>query len=291
MLLTLLVSGLATGSIYALVGIGLVQIFKAARVKNFAQGDMFMLGAFLSFTLHVLLGFPYLAALLVATIGTTVLGLLTERVAYRPISKSSIISLMMSTVASGFILRGFARVIWGGKGDFLTFPPILGSEPISLGNVVISSQHLVLLGASLITMGIFGAIFKYTEIGKMMRAAADNKRAAQLVGIEIGKISAITWALAGCLGGVAGVLMAPIRLIYPDMGLHILLRALAAVTVGGFDSVLGAVVGGMLVGILENLVSGYISSQLMDVSAFVIIVLVLLVRPYGLFGTPEIRKV
>jgi branched-chain amino acid transport system permease protein len=287
----LLITGLSNGSLYALVGLGLVVVYKATAVVNFAHGEVFMLGGFFAYTFHVMLGLPYFVALLLALLGSLLVGMLIERCAYRPLIRSSIISLVLASVGFSFILKGTARYLWGGKGDFIPFPPVFTYEPIVIGNLLLTPQSLVTLAGSLIIMGLFAVFFRLTKIGKMMQATAENQRAASLVGIRIERVFAIIWGVGAMVGAAAGVLMAPLTLLYPDMGGLLLIRSLAAAVLGGFGSLPGAVVGGLLVGLIENLSAGYIATSLQDIAPFVVIILVLTIRPTGLFGTSEITKV
>lgn len=287
----LLVTGLSNGSLYALVGLGLVVIYKATAVVNFAHGEVFMLGGFLAYTFHVLLGLPYFLALVLALLGSLLVGMLTERCAYRPLMRSSIVSMVLASVGFSFILRGTARYFWGGKGDFIPFPPVFTYEPIMLGELLLTPQSLVTLAGSLVIMGLFAAFFRLTKMGKMMQATAENQRAAALVGIRIARVFAIIWGVGAVVGAAAGVLMAPLTLLYPDMGGMLLIRSFAAAVLGGFGSLPGAVVGGFVVGLVENLAAGYIATSLQDIAPFVVIILVLILRPTGLFGTANITKV
>lgn len=289
MLVVLLVTGLANGSLYALVALGLVVIYKATTVVNFAQGEAVMLGGFLAFTL-LSAGFPYPAALILAVLLSLAIGMLTERIAYRPLSRASVSSLVLACVAFSFILKGSARVVWGGLGDYLALPPVFSLAPIRVGRFLLSSQHLIILAATLAIMAAFAAGFKWTKLGQMMQATADNQRAAALVGIRVERVLSLTWALGAGLGGAAGVLLAPLALLYPDMGTGLLVKAFAAAVLGGFGSLVGAAVGGLAIGLIENLAGAYVHTSLLDVSAMLVIPLVLLVRPTGLFGSPAIRK-
>jgi branched-chain amino acid transport system permease protein len=280
----LVASGLANGAVYALVAVGLVVVYKSTSVVNFAHGEGFMLGGFLAWTLYVGLGLPYAIATVAAVIGAALIGVITERVAFRPLIRSSIVSLVLATTGLSFVLRGVARYLWGGRGSDTPFPPVFGIEPVQIGDVVLSSQHLIVVAGALVAMLLFLAFFRYTKTGKMMRATADNQRAAALVGVRVERISSITWALGAAMGGVAAVLAAPLTLLYPDMGGPLLIRAFAAALLGGLGSLAGAVVGGLSLGLIENLAGGYIDGSLTDVAPFVLIILVLMIRPRGLFG-------
>ncbi len=292
----LLVSGITTGSLYALVAMGLVVVHKATGVVNFAHGELFMLGGFFAYTLHVLAKVPYIPALLLAVAGALAVGVLTERIAYRPLMRAPAVSLVLAAVGFSFVLKGAAREIWGGRGDYLPFPPLVRADPITfglgpLGDVLIIPQQLVVLVAALACMAVFTAFFNGTRAGKILQATAENAKAASLVGIRIQRVYAFTWGLGAAIAGAAAALMAPLTLIYPDVGAVLLVKAFASAVLGGFGSLPGAVLGGFSVGIIENLAGGYIHTSFQEVSAFVVIMVVLIVRPTGLLGPRGIRRI
>ena len=287
----LLVSGITTGSLYALVAMGLVVVYKATGVVNFAHGELFMLGGFFAYTLHVLTKVPYVPALVLAVLGALVVGVLTERVAYRPLMRAPAVSLVLAAVGFSFILKGAAREIWGGRGDYIPFPPLVRAEPIAFGDVLIVPQQLVVLGAALVCMTLFTLFFNGTRAGKILQATAENAKAASLVGIRIERVYAFTWGVGAAVAGAAAALMAPLTLIYPDVGAVLLVKAFAAAVLGGFGSLPGAVLGGFSVGVIENLAGGYIHTSFQEVSAFVVIMVVLIVRPTGLLGARDIRRI
>lgn len=291
MLLNLLASGLANGGIYALVAMGLVVVYKATTVVNFAHGEGYMLAGFFAYTLLAGLGLPYLAALVLAVAGAALVGVATERLAFRPLVRASVVSLVLATTGFSFVLKGVARYLWGGKGTDTPFPPVVTWAPLQIGELVVAPQHMIVLGGVLLSMLGFVAFFRLSRLGLMMRATAENQRAAALVGIRIERISSITWAVGLALGGVAAVLAAPLTLLYPDMGGPLLTKAFAAALLGGLGSLVGAVLGGLSLGVIETLAAGYIDSSLTDVAPFVLIIVVLLIRPTGLLGPRVVVKV
>lgn len=291
MLGNLLVSGLANGGIYALVAMGLVVVYKASAVVNFAHGEGFMLAGLIAYTLYVIAGVPYAVALVGAVAGACVLGMLTERIAFRPLLRASVVSLVLATTGLSFLLKGVARQIWGGRGSDLAFPPVFAFQPLLVGDLVLTAQSLVVMAGAVATMVAFLLFFRYTLLGKMMRATAENQRAAALCGIRVERISAVTWGVGVALGGVAAVLAAPLTLLYPDMGGPLLIRAFTAALLGGMGSLSGAVLGGLSLGVIENLAGGYVDTSLSEVAPFVLIILVLVARPQGFFGRPEVVKV
>ena len=189
------------------------------------------------------------------------------------------------------MIKGVVRISYGARGDFVAYPPIFSFEPLIIQGVFIQRQHLVLGGVAVVCMILFGLFFALTRHGKMMQAVSEDRDAAALVGINVRLVFLWIWALGSLLGGLAGVLMAPIILVYPDMGLSILVKSFAAAVLGGFDSLAGAVVGGLLMGIFEQMLSGYAGTMFQDIAGFSVIILVLLIRPSGLFGSKEQTRV
>lgn len=288
----LLATGMTTGALYALVALGIVVIFKATNVVNFAHGEMFMLGGFLAYTFHIMLGLPYIISLVLAVAGTFVLGILIDRIAFRPLmTRQSLVSVLLAMVAISFILKGVARELWGGKGDYLPFPPIVSPQPIMFGNIMIMSQQLVVFFAAIAIMIIFGLFFTYTRIGKFMQATADNAKAAKLVGLKIDRIYMYTFGIGSAVAGAAAVLMAPLTLLYPDIGFVLFIKGFAAATLGGLTSIPGAIIGGLAIGIIEQMAAGYVYTGLQDVAAFVVIMVVLIFIPNGILGQSGVRKV
>ncbi|MGE0845394.1 MAG: branched-chain amino acid ABC transporter permease [Flavobacteriaceae bacterium] len=287
---TLIVAGLATGSLYALVALGLVLIYKTQDVVNFAHGEILMVGAFIGYTAYEILDLPYALAFLVSVVLGGVLGAIIERTAFRRLAHHHHITLAMVTVGLSFALRGSARVPFGM--DIYTLPPIFsGTAPIRMGNTIISPHSLVTLAiTAAITVGLF-MMFAWTKIGKQMRATQQNIIGAAIVGINTGKIFSYTWALSAAIGAAAGMLAAPVSLLYPDMGAGFLLKGFAAAVLGGFESVVGAIVGGLLVGLIEILFGAYVSTAFQHISAFVIIIVVMFFRPHGLFGHKPVHRV
>lgn len=287
----LLLSGVTTGALYALVALGIVVVNKATGVINFAHGELFMFSGFVAWMLHVQMGVDYPVALLLAVATGFALGAATDRIAFRPLMKADIISLVLATVGIAFVLRGLARVIWGGKGDYLSFPPITSPEPIMIGSFMVIPQQLAVLAGAIAVMGVFAAFFRLTRAGRMMQATADNAKAATLVGIRTERIYTLSFGTGAAIAAAAAVLMAPLTLLYPDMGFSFFIKGFAAAVLGGLTSLPGAVVGGLSIGIVEALAGGYIHSSFIEVSAFVVIMIVLVFRPTGLLGYGALRRV
>lgn len=287
----LMATGITTGAFYALVALGIVIVYKSTSVVNLAHGELFMMGGFFAYTAHVMFGMPYIPALLLAVAGAFAMGLLTDRIAYRPVLKHGLASVLLATIGVSFILKGIGRYVWGGKGDYLAFPPVVSPEPIQLGGIMVMSQQLVVLAAAVLVMVGFAVFFKRTRIGKWMQATASNPKAARLCGLRIDRIYMYTFAVSAAVAGAAAVLMAPLTLLYPDIGFVLFIKGFAAAALGGLTSIPGALVGGFLVGIFEQLAAGYLHTSFQDVAAFLVIMFALVFLPTGLFGARRARKV
>ena len=289
MLLQLILSGLAQGSIYALVALGMTVVFRATGIVNFAHGEFFMLGAFAVYVLVQIAGLPFAAAAPIAIVLLFFTGKLVERLLVRSIALSPHIILAMMTVAVSYLFRGLTRVLWGR--EVLPMPPVFSMPPLQFGDLIVTPQDLIIGGITLLLVAAFFVFFHHTKYGRIAQAASAAPRGATLVGINVDRFSGNMWGVAAALGAVAGILVAPITLLYPDMGAQVLIRAFAAMTLGGFGNLGGAVLGGLLMGVLEQLAGGYVSSALIDIFAYIVIIAVLLVRPQGLLGRAELQRV
>jgi branched-chain amino acid transport system permease protein len=284
-------SGVTTGALYALIALGFVVVNKATGTINFAQGEFFMFAGFVAWMLHVQLGIDYLLTFVLAVAFGFLLGCLTDRIAFRPIAKSDVVSLVLATVGIAFVLKGVARLIWGGKADYLSFPPITSPNPIMIGNVMVIPQQLAVLAGTAIILVAFTAFFRLTRAGKMMQATADNAKAATLVGIRTESVYTLAFGTGAAIAAAAAVLTAPLTLLYPDIGFAFFVKGFAAAVLGGLTSLPGAVLGGLLIGVIESMAGGYIHSSVMELSAFVVIMIVLVLRPSGLLGLQQARSV
>ncbi len=288
----LVATGISTGALYALVALGIVVIYKATEVVNFAHGEMFMLGGFFAFTFHVMLGWPYLPSFALAVALAFAVGVAVDRIAFRPLmQRRTLVSVLLVMIGLSFVLKGVARWIWGGKGDYLTFPPLISPEPLSFAGIMVMSQQLVVLGAACAVMIVFALFFKLTRAGRFMQATADNPKAAKLVGLRTDRVYMYTFGVGSAVAAAAAVLMAPLTLLYPDIGFMLFVKAFAAAVLGGLTSIPGAVVGGFLIGIIEQLAAGYLHTAMQEVAAFIVIMIVMIFIPTGLFGLGRIRKV
>ncbi len=297
--LQLIVSGLAMGSIYALVALGFILIYNAVGVVNFAQGDFVMLPSFvaLSFILPAVTVFGTIVhwQLPPAIVYPLVLvlmagfGLLFNRIAYYPLRDRGWLPVVISTIGVSIFLRNFAQLTWGSQPQ--VFPSIFKVDALSVGGLHFRSQDLLILGVTALLIAIQFVLFERTMLGKQMRATAQDRATAQLLGIRVDRIVAITFIYSVLLGTVAGLLVSPIFTVTKEMGGLISLKAFAAAIVGGFGSIPGAIIGGLLIGVVEALGGFYISPAYTDAIAFVILIAVLLIRPSGLFGERVSEKV
>jgi branched-chain amino acid transport system permease protein len=267
-----------------------VLVYRATTHINFAHGELFMMGGFFAFSLITYVHLPYFIALIITIPLTFLLGVISDRVVYRPLMRAPGLTLVLATVGFSYLLKGVGRFFWGGKGEYLSIPAIVDPAPIFLGKIPILPQQIIVLGAAIALIAGFGVFFRYTTAGKMMEATAQNTTAAYLVGIRVKDVYTLTWGASAALAGAAAVLMAPLTLLTPDMGLNLLLKAFAATILGGLGSMPGALIGGFIVGISESLAGGYIDTAFQEVSSFIVIIIVLVLRPTGLFGARAVRR-
>jgi branched-chain amino acid transport system permease protein len=289
MLLQTIVSGFTIGCIYGLAALGLVLIYKTTDVVNFAQGEMAMFTTFISYILLSKYGFPYYTTFGLSLLFAVVLGIVVHQIIMRPVQKAPMLNQIVLTLALYMFLRGIAGIIWGHIP--VGYPEAVPGEPYQFGQVFIKPNELFVIGVSVFLMIVFYMLFQYTKIGLAMRAAAQDVGTAQLMGVKVLGIFTCTWAIGSLLGGVAGMLIAPITFLDPNMMQEISILAFAAAVLGGFVSLPGAVVGGLFIGIFENLVATYISTELKTPLVFLLIIFILYVRPNGLFGVEYARKV
>ncbi len=276
-------SGLSSGAIYALIALGFGVVENATGIVNFAQGDFLVLGAFLAFSLLVSWHCPYPLAFLLVVFLTGLVGLALERLVLARARSREILILVFITVGASIFLRGVIKEIWGKRP--LALPPLFGEEPLHFLGVVIDPQSIGILAVAFLTFLLLHFFFRYTLWGKAMRAVAVDPETAALMGIPVSWVVAASFALAGALGGLAGVLIAPVSPLSFDSGVVIGLKGFAAAVLGGYGHFGGAMVGGLLLGLLESLSAYFVSSAYKNVLAFAVLVLVLLFRPEGLFGS------
>jgi len=283
------VSGLSAGCLYALAALGLVLIYRTMDIVNFAHGEMAMVSTFMAHTLLVRLGLSYIPAALGAIIFAFIFGMAVERIFLRPIQGGPLISLMIMTLGLFMVFNGAAGWVWGF--DPVSFPRAVSGRPIWLGDLIITRDSILVLAVTIAMALALYVVLRFTMAGIAIRATSQNSRAARLMGVPVPKVYALTWGISAVLGAVAGILIAPTTFLSPSMMAEVQIKASTAAVLGGFSSLPGAVVGGLLLGVLENLVAGYISTELKSTFAFALIVVVLFIRPSGLLGTPPKRKV
>ncbi len=285
----LLVSGLALGSVYALLGLALVLIHKATDVVNFAQGEMAMFMTFVAFMLLDRYALPLPLVFVLAPLLGAILGGVTERLVMRPIANGPPVNAIITTIGLWIVFNNLAGWIWGY--DPYRFPSLFSNEAIEFAGARISPNSLGVIAVSLAVMTALYFFFEYTRSGTAMRAASMNRRAAQLMGVNVARVGLIAWAFAAGLGAICGMLVAPALFLDFEMMAAVLLKAFAGAIIGGFNSMPGAVLGCLLVGVAETFFGGYVSSAFKDAFAFLAIVAVLMFRPTGLFGRSGVQKV
>ena len=282
------ISGITLGSLYALVGIGFVIIYKATGVVNFAQGEMMMLGAIFALFFHVDAGWSYIYCVAAAVLLAVLIGILLEIIIYRPLFNAPETTIILATVAVAQIMRAGVRVCRGQ--EVSRFPPLFPVTPITVSGVTVTPLAIgITVIALLLVLGL-GLFFARTWLGKGMKATSENHVAASIVGINVPLNYTLIWGLSSGLAAVAGILLAPLIIITPDMG-TIGIKGFIGAILGGFQSIPGAVFGGILLGVIENLGGVYLSGSMKDVIAFAVLVMVLTVKPNGLFGKSLWRKV
>jgi branched-chain amino acid transport system permease protein len=291
-LLQLLVSGVVTGGIYALIAIGFVVVYKATGVINFATGELMMLGAFFAWTAMISAQAPFVAAVFVAAVGAAAVGAIVERVVLRPLMGQRAISVIMVTIGLSSIFKGLAQIVW--SGEYRSYPPIFPRKPIELGPVLLPSRQAYPFLIALAAIAAIALLFRLTRTGTAMRATAGDQATAFAMGIDIRRMFSYSWMLAAVTAALAGIVIGTIGGISPQLG-AVGLKIFPVVILGGLDSVVGALVGGIVMGVLENLAGGYIDPLIpgggvKDVVPFVALVLILMIRPYGLFGTRDIER-
>lgn len=291
--LQLVLNGLVIGSIYALVALGFVIIYKSSSILNFAQGEFLMLGAYVCVALVAGHRLPLWAALLIAVAFFAVMGVLLERVLLRRMIGEPIISVIMLTLGLASIVKAVVQGIWGV--ETLPYPRIFPSDPVRVGPLPVSQGYLWSMASVAVLLVVLSAFFKYTRAGIAMRATAFSQQVALSMGISVKHIFALTWSIAAVVSAIGGVLLGGIRGGVDGAFALFGLKVIPVVILGGLDSVLGAIVGGLVMGILENLSGGYLDpvfgGGVKEVAPFIALVAILAVKPYGLFGKVKIERV
>jgi branched-chain amino acid transport system permease protein len=281
-----LVNGLTLGSTYALIALGLTLVFGVLLIPNFAHGELYMLGAFSTYAL-VGAGVNFWLAVVIATVIVIALGIVLDRLVFQPLDHSSSLSLMIAALAASIILQQTATIIWGSE-PRTTPSPIPGV--LRMAGFSIAYFQIFVIALTLAAWGGVWLVLNRSRLGLAIRAVAQNKGAAQLMGIELRDVRLATFAIGALLGGLGGAILSANFPVYPTMGINPVLKAFVVLVLGGIGNLWGAILGGLLLGIVEVMVAGYISSQLQDVGTFLILVLVLLLRPQGLFGRVVLER-
>ena len=282
-------SGLSTGAIYGLIGIGFSIIYNSTGIINFAQGEFVMLGGMLTLFFLSVLKLPIWVAMPCAVLVSALGGMLFERLAIRPLRQPTPINLVIITIGGSILIRGLSMLLWGK--DTHSLPPFSGDDPIAIGGATILPQHLWILAITMVIIAANKFFFYHTISGKAMRACSYNRRAAGLVGIDVRRMVLLSFIISSAMGAVAGIIVAPLTMTAYDVGVMLGLKGFCAAIMGGMGSGLGTVLGGLILGTLESLGAGLISSGYKDAIAFFILLLILFLRPQGLFKKGETERV
>ena len=284
----LIVGGVAQGCVYGLIALGFVLIYKATEMVNFAQGDVMMLGAFMALTFIGTMGMNYWLGFLLAAIAMAVFGYLLDALVLRRIIGQPQFAIVILTISLGFIFRSAAGFIWGHETQ--SFPTPFTNRSLNAGGVVLPLETLSMIAGTLILAGLLFLFFNYTRLGNAMQAASQNQLAAYYMGIPVKRINSLIWALSAVVATIAGVLLSPTSLVDPSIG-FLGIKAFAAAVVGGFGSLIGTVLGGLIVGVSETLAGRFLPPGFKEIVAYLIMLGVLVVRPQGLFSTIQRKKV
>jgi branched-chain amino acid transport system permease protein len=289
-ILQLVIAGIAQGCIYGLIALGFVLIYKATETVSFAQGDLMMLGAFAGLATMTFLSFPFWLAVLSSIIAMAAFGWLVERATIRPILGQPAFSIVMLTIGIGYILRGLVTMVPGIGTETHVLPVPYKDQVWTLGALVLNVEQMVVIAVTALLCGALFALFRYSKLGIAMQAASQNQLAAYYMGIPVRPLNGLVWALAAVVAAIAGILLAPITFVHANMG-FIGLKAFPAAVVGGFTSLPGAIVGGLIIGIVESFAGFYLPEGFKDVAAYVVVLIMLMVKPHGLFGEKLRKKV
>ncbi len=286
----LVVSGIAQGCIYGLIALGFVLIYKATETVSFTQGELMMLGAFGGFAAMTWLGLSFWVAALCAVLALALLGMLLERLVIRPILGQPAFSIVMLTIGIGYVARGLVTMVPGIGTETHTLPVPYKDQVFRLGGLVLNAEQLVVIATTGVLCAVLFVLFRYSKLGIAMQASSQNQLAAYYMGIPVRRLNGMVWGLAAAVAALAGLLLAPITFVHANMG-FIGLKAFPAAVVGGFSSLPGAIVGGMVIGVVESLAGFYLPDGFKDTAAYIVVLLMLMVRPNGLFGERLRKKV
>ena len=288
--LQIIISGVAQGCIYGLIALGFVLIYKATETVSFAQGELMMLGAFGGLACMTVLGFPFWLAVPSAVVAMAIIGVLIERVVIRPILGQPAFSIVMLTIGIGYVARGVITMIPNIGTDTHTLPVPYKDQIWKLGGLVLNVEQMAVIAVTAVLSGLLYVLFKYSKLGVAMQASSQNQLAAYYMGIPVKRLNGLVWGLASAVAAIAGLLLAPITFVHANMG-FIGLKAFPAAVVGGFGSLPGAIVGGVIIGVVESLSGFFMPEGFKDIAAYVVVLIMLMVKPNGLFGEKLRKKV
>jgi branched-chain amino acid transport system permease protein len=288
--LQLVISGISQGCIYGLIALGFVLIYKATETVSFAQGELMMLGAFCGLAAMTLMGFPFWLAVLSAIAAMAVFGVVLERLVIRPILGQPAFSIVMLTIGIGYVARGLITMIPGIGTETHSLPVPYKDQIWKVGTLVLNVEQMAVIGTTAVLCALLFAMFRYSKLGIAMQASSQNQLAAYYMGIPVKRLNGLVWGLAAAVAAVAGLLLAPITFVHANMG-FIGLKAFPAAVVGGFGSLPGAIVGGLIIGIVESLSGFYLPDGFKDTAAYIVVLVMLMVKPNGLFGEKLRKKV
>ena len=288
--LQIVISGIAQGCIYGLIALGVVLIYKATETVSFAQGELMMLGAFIGLIVMTSLGLPFWLAFAAAVVAMGGFGIVLERLVIRPILGQPAFSIVMLTIGIGYVARGAITMVPGIGTETHTLAVPYKDQVWLLGTLVLNVEQIVIIAATVVLSAALYALFRYSKVGVAMQAASQNQIAAYYMGIPVKRLNGLGWGLAAADAAIAGLLLAPITFVHANMG-FIGLKAMPAAVVGGFGSLPGALVGGLVIGVVESLSGFYLPEGFKDIAAYVVVLIMLVVRPNGLFGEQLRKKV
>lgn len=289
MIYSLIIEGLAIGSIYSLAAIGIIILIKTTGTINFAHGDFLMVSTFIAYILLVNLGFPIVVVILITILFAAILGITTERVLVRPLINRSQEAIIIATFGLSYVLQGIASILW--TDSIFSFPKIFKGNPINITrDVIVTPQYIGIIITSIVIIVIFYIFLYKTKIGKGLRAISQDKVAAVLMGIKTKRMFSISWAISSILAAIAGILIAPTLFLNTGMGSIVFIAIIASI-LGGVENIFGAIVGGYVLGLAQTVIPLYIPTRLQSLIPYGLLILILLIKPTGILGRKEEKKV
>ncbi len=288
LVIQLLLSGISQGCVYGLIALGFVMIYKATEMLNFAQGELMMISAFVAFSLINLAGMPFFVGFILTVVIMAAFGMTLERGLLRPMIGEPPFAVLMLTIGLGFMMRAFAGAVWGSEPHTLDVP--FAGQVFTAGGLVLGYENLVIIAGTAVICTALWLFFRHSRLGIAMQAASQNQLAAYYSGVPVKRVTSLVWGISAAISALAGILVAPVSLIEPSMGL-VGIKAFAAAIVGGFGSLPGAIIGGLVIGVAEQFAGLYLPAGLGEISAFVILLVMLFARPEGFFATLQQKKV